>query len=140
MIGLNILVGIILMLITILIHSFVTRYAIHIAKKAEKTKRTRLSQISEFWIALLVLMMFFASFLESSIWAFVYLWIGAIPDFETSLYFSIVTFTTLGYGDVTLPNQWNLLASIEAAIGIIIFGWTTAIVMAVVQRLYFKKT
>lgn len=138
--GQNLLVGIILIIITILIHSIVAKFAIRLSRRAKNSKHTYLSQISEVWIAMLVLMMFFASFLESSIWALVYMWIGALPDFETSLYFSIVTFTTLGYGDVTLPDQWNLLASIEAAIGIIVFGWTTAIVMAVVQRLYFGKS
>ena len=135
----NIAIGIVLIIITILIHSIVTKYAIHLSKRAKSSKRTRLSQISEVWIALLVLIMFFASFLEASIWAFMYFWIGAILDFETALYFSMVTFTTLGYGDVTLPDQWNLLASMEAAIGIIVFGWSTAIVMAVVQKFYFGR-
>ena len=140
MIGINILVGIILMLITILIHSMVTKYVIHLVMRVKNSKHTRMNQISEVWIALLVLIMFFASYLESSSWALVYFLIGAIPNFETSLYFSIVTFTTLGYGDVTLPVQWRLLASMEAAIGIIIFGWTTAIVIAVVQKFYFERS
>ena len=43
-------------------------------------------------------------------------------------------FTTLGYGDVVLSDRWRLLSSLEAANGIIMFGWTTAVVMAVVQR------
>jgi hypothetical protein len=51
----------------------------------------------------------------------------------------MVTFTTLGYGDVVLDQQWRLLASFEAANGIIMFGWTTAIVMAVVHHVYFSK-
>lgn len=140
MIELNILAGIILIIITILIHSLVTKFAIHLSKWAKESKRTRMSQISEVWIAMLVLIMFFASVVESSIWALVYFQIEALPDFETALYFSIVTFTTLGFGDVILMDEWRLLASIQAAIGIIIFGWSTAIVMAVVQRLYFGKS
>jgi voltage-gated potassium channel Kch len=68
----------------------------------------------------------------------VYIFIGAFQSFEQALYFSIVTFTTLGYGDITLESNWRLLASFEAASGIIIFGWSTAIIVAVVQRLYFR--
>ena len=49
----------------------------------------------------------------------------------------MVTFTTLGYGEIVLDEQWPLLASFEAANGIIMFGWTTAIVIAAVQRVYF---
>jgi voltage-gated potassium channel Kch len=56
---------------------------------------------------------------------------------ETALYFSMVTFTTLGYGDVVLDERWRLMAAFEAANGIIIFGLTTAAVVAVVQRVYF---
>ena len=51
----------------------------------------------------------------------------------------MVTFTTLGYGDVLLDEEWRLLASFEAANGIIIFGWTTAIIIAIVQQQYFSK-
>jgi voltage-gated potassium channel Kch len=82
-----------------------------------------------------VLAMFVAALLESGIWAAVYLAAGAISDLETALYFSTVTFTTLGYGDVTLDTSWRLLASIQAANGTIMFGWTTAIVMAVIRRM-----
>jgi len=59
----------------------------------------------------------------------------AIEQLETALYFSMVTFTTLGYGDVTMSPDWRLLASFEAANGIIMFGWTTALIAAVIQRL-----
>ena len=49
----------------------------------------------------------------------------------------MVTYTTLGYGDVVLIERWRLLSSFEATNGIIMFGWTTAIVIAAVQRIYF---
>ncbi|MHC5158644.1 MAG: potassium channel family protein, partial [Planctomycetota bacterium] len=86
-----------------------------------------------------VLLMFLASLIEVLVWAFVYLWLNAIEGVEQAFYFSMVTFTTLGYGDVVLQERWRLLASFEAANGIILFGWTTAIVMAVVHRVYFQK-
>ena len=83
-------------------------------------------------------MMFLVSLVEVSIWAGTYLVLNSIRGFEQALYFSLVTFTTLGYGDVVLDERWRLLASFEAVNGIILFGWTTAIVLAVVQRVYFS--
>jgi hypothetical protein len=50
----------------------------------------------------------------------------------------MVTFTTLGYGDVTLGESWRLLGSFEAANGTIMFGWTTALIVAVVHRVYLQ--
>ena len=61
-----------------------------------------------------------------------------LDSLEEATYFSFVTFTTLGYGDVVLSDRWRLLSSLEAANGIIMFGWTTAVVMAVVQRSFAK--
>ena len=74
------------------------------------------------------------SLFEASIWAGVYLMVGAISGLEPALYFSTVTFTTLGYGDITLNESWRLLGSFEAANGVIMFGWTTALIFAFVQR------
>jgi len=59
-----------------------------------------------------------------------------LPDMETAFYFSMVTFTTLGYGDVVLTGQWRALASIQAANGVIVFGWTTALIFYFIQRIY----
>jgi Flp pilus assembly protein protease CpaA len=138
MIWKNIAIGTVLIIITILIHSIMTRYLLHLAKK-KKNPDTKHYQLSnEFWVAVIVVLLFLVTIAESSLWAGVYIFIGAFQSFEQALYFSIVTFTTLGYGDITLESNWRLLASFEAASGIIIFGWSTAIIVAVVQRLYFR--
>lgn len=99
--------------------------------------RSSPSFIATMLIATLVLLMFLVSVLESFLWAGAYLYAGAIEGLEQALYFSIVTYTTLGYGDITLDQEWRLLASLQAANGIIMFGWSTAaIVIATVQSLY----
>ena len=97
--------------------------------------RTRPYLTATLLVSALVLMMFLASLLEALLWAGAYLAAGAIEGLEQALYFSIVTYTTLGYGDVTLDQDWRLLASFEAANGIIMFGWTTALIVAFLQRL-----
>lgn len=58
----------------------------------------------------------------------------AVPDFETALYFSTVSFVSLGYGDVLLPRQWRLVGAIEAANGIILIGWSTAFLISIIGR------
>ena len=88
-------------------------------------------------LATLVFLLSFAGYLESGLWAGFYVMVDALPTFEDAIYFSLVTFTTLGYGDITLDEKWRVLAAFEAANGVIMFGWTTAIIVAVAQRLFF---
>lgn len=83
-----------------------------------------------------VLFLFLAIVVDVWIWAAVYWAAGAISSFEEALYFSTTSFTTIGYGDVVLTREWRLLSSFEGANGMIIFGWTTALVIAVIQRFY----
>jgi hypothetical protein len=92
-----------------------------------------------FHISSIVLLMFVVSVCEVALWAVTYRVLGVFHTFEPALYFSMVTFTTLGYGEIVLDPNWRLLASCEAVIGIIMFGWTTAIVIASVQRFYFNN-
>ena len=74
---------------------------------------------------------------EIVVWAYAFLAMlpaGELASFEESVYFSFVTFTTLGYGDITLTENWRLLSGIEALNGLMQVGWTTAMLFAVVQR------
>ena len=77
--------------------------------------------------------------IEAAIWAVVYLYIGAMPDFKTSMYFSLTSYTTLGYGDVVLPVEWRLLGPFEGAVGILMFGWSTGVMVATIGRLYGRR-
>jgi voltage-gated potassium channel Kch len=74
--------------------------------------------------------------LEIWSWAALYLWVGEFVDWQRALYFSTVTFSTLGYGDITLQDKWQLVSSFEAVNGIILFGVSTAFIFAVIQKLY----
>ncbi len=86
-------------------------------------------------LVLVILGIFLIHTLEIWSWAFLYLWLEQFVSMERALYFSTVTFTTLGYGDITLDERWQLLSSFEAANGIILFGVSTAFVFAVMRAL-----
>ncbi len=127
----NIAIAALLMFLTTAIHLGGMVIAMKISHGINKHQHEHL-----LWIGAVVVVLFFASLLEVIVWGFTYLAVNAIDGVEQAFYFSMVTFTTLGYGDVLLDERWRLLGSFEAVNGIIMFGWTTAIVIAVVQRVY----
>jgi len=83
--------------------------------------------------------MFLGMIVQALLWAMFYLWnpaMAELPDLESALYFSMVTFTTLGYGDIVLTDSWRILSAIESANGAIAVGWTTALIFYVIQHVY----
>lgn len=72
------------------------------------------------------------------LWAIVYYWleIKELVNLEDAVYFSTVTFTTLGFGDIVLQDHWRVLSGIEAANGIVILGWSTALIFEIMTMLY----
>ncbi len=67
-------------------------------------------------------------------WALLFTGLGLLPDLETSFYFSGITFTSVGYGDVMLPTCWRLLSVGLAVNGLLMAGWSTALLVYIVQR------
>jgi hypothetical protein len=72
---------------------------------------------------------------EIAVWAQLYAWGGAMPDEQTAFYFSTVTYTTTGYGDLVLPPDWRLVGGVEALTGILMCGWSTGFFFAIVSRM-----
>jgi hypothetical protein len=77
--------------------------------------------------------------IEISIWAGSFIWQKSLPDVETAFYFSGVSYTTIGYGDVVLPKPWRLLGPLEGLTGILMCGLSTAFFFTAVLRI-FKST
>ena len=121
--------------VTTAIHAVAMMLALQAFTREEAYATGPLTRISR--VSGIVLLMFLAAFLEVLVWAFTYLSLEAIQGIEKAIYFSMVTYTTLGYGEIVFDEQWRLLASFEAANGILLFGWSTAIILAAVQRIYF---
>jgi voltage-gated potassium channel Kch len=83
-------------------------------------------------LSMVMVVMLIGNYVQMALWAALFLLLGEFNDFTTALYFSGVTFATLGYGDVVLSPQWRLLSPLEAANGILMFGVSTAIMTAAV--------
>ena len=93
-----------------------------------------------FWIdvaivALAVSFALVAHLLEIAVWALLFVISGEFTAFRDAYYHSAVNYTTLGYGDVIMTPSWRLLGPLEAANGVLLFGVTTAMVFALVQRM-----
>ena len=76
---------------------------------------------------------------EIALWGLFYWWRECLPDAESSFYFSGVTYTTLGYGDLVLPKGWRLLGPVEGLTGILMCGLSTGFFFAVITRLYGSR-
>ncbi|MBV1923772.1 MAG: potassium channel family protein [Flavobacteriaceae bacterium] len=80
--------------------------------------------------------------IHSLVWAFCYYIIPEtaieFSSFSETVYFSMVTFTTLGYGDISLSSDWRLLSGLEAINGIMLIGWSTAMMFSIIQNIYKK--
>jgi hypothetical protein len=71
---------------------------------------------------------------EIFVWGLFYSWQGCFPDAESAFYFSGVTYTSLGYGDLMLPKPWRILAPVETLTGILMCGLSTGLFFAVAMR------
>jgi len=76
-----------------------------------------------------------AHLIEIATWALVFKLCGEFPNFAAAFYSSAENYTTLGYGDVVMSAAWRLLGPLEAADGMLMFGVTTAMIFAIIQRL-----
>src|SRR5262245_30295938 len=73
---------------------------------------------------------------EAATWAGFYAWRGLFRDVETSLYFSLTSYSTLGYGDVLLPAKWRLLGTIEGISGVLLCGLSISFLFVIVSALF----
>lgn len=67
------------------------------------------------------------------VWALAYFWLDIFVTLEASLYFSLVSFTTLGFGDIILPPDWRILGGMTAANGFLNIGMMSAIVLETIR-------
>lgn len=133
----QLLQGAVLIAITVAIHTGVLGWVIWWLQHTPVVARSLWSEYivlarAAVWCVL-------AHLAEIAVWAMYYVWQDVMPDLEIALYFSAVTYATIGYGDVVPPAQWRLLASIEGLTGILMCAWSGGFIFAVVMRLREKR-
>ena len=134
------LFGLLLVAITVVIHAFGTTWLLrqlgrHYEKVAGPYKQTR----SVWFLVGTVTFLTALHIMQIAAWACAYMILlpeTMLDTFEEAIYFSSVTFTTLGYGDLTLPIFWRILSGFEAVNGVLLIGWSTAMLFAVVQTIW----
>ena len=87
-------------------------------------------------LSAVMLLLMLGNCLQMALWAGLFMLLGEFDNFVTALYFSGVTFATLGYGDLVLSPPWRLLSALEAANGILMFGVSTAVMTAAVSDVF----
>lgn len=139
----NIIIGLIVIGITVTIQGYGTHFWLqHIEKNYKSLSASTFDKKS---VRLLIYTAFFLlllHFIQSGIWAFTFYLLPGITEFETiekAIYFSLVTFTTLGYGEITISSTNRILAGFEAINGILLIGWSTAFMFSVWQYIWKRE-
>jgi len=136
----QLLVGSAVSALNIVVHAMVTIAAIRIARAAARrsTSSPPLYLAGVMIATSLVLMA--AHTTEVFVWSVAYAIVNAAPDDANLVYFAFVNYTTLGYGDVTPLAKWRLLGPMTAMNGVLMFGWSTALIFEVLIRAIGKYT
>jgi len=125
---------------TVALHAIGTVYIVIPAARVWGEKQKSEAAPRPIWVMTrLVSFLLVLHLVEMAVWAAAFTVAGILPDFETSLYFSLKSYTTVGYGDVLPPERWRLVGPIEAAVGVLMLGWSTSIIVAAVGRRYNSR-
>ena len=74
-------------------------------------------------------------FIEVWLFAFLYDYLRALPTFQDALYFSTISYSTIGYNDASIAKDWRMIAALEGMLGVILLGWSTAFLVRVLGKL-----
>jgi hypothetical protein len=134
----NLSIAAVLVAITVTIHAaglgMVLSHVLHTSVRPD----TRFWPITWLLIRIAWLLLVIHVF-EIAVWALFFWWEKCLPDMESSFYFSGVTYATIGYGDIVLPEEWRLFGPIEGLTGILMCGLSTAFFFVIVSRKILQR-
>jgi ion channel len=120
--------------INIAIHALVMTVVVRVAQIASAKKRPYPSLFLTAVMIPIVSVLMGTHALEVVVWSWAYSIVDAAPAGANLVYFAFVNYTTLGYGDVTPVERWQLLGPMTAMNGVLLFGWSTAVMFEVLRR------
>ena len=130
----QLLVSISVSICNIAIHAIVMAAVLWVARIASEREMSHRSfQLVAIMTATVSVLMV-AHIAEVAVWTFAYAIVGVAPPGTDLIYFAFVNYTTLGYGDVTPIVRWHLLGPMTAMNGVLLFGWSTAVIFAVLRK------
>jgi voltage-gated potassium channel len=136
----SILLGVVLTLVTIGIHAVGTAWWIGRLKlRAKRVSGLKIKLLPLRLLCSTAMLLLLLHMAEVAPWATAYLLLpglDSINSFEQATYFATVTFASLGYGDIVIEGPWRLLSAVQAMNGLLVFGWSTALLFAVVERIW----
>ena len=134
----HLILGTFIVVVTVTLHGFALLSMAKVLRFIDNEHSRRFHPWLNNMQVLIVAMLgiIFSHSIQIWIWAFVYLQLGEFTSLISALYFSATTLTTLGYGDITLSETWQLLSTFEAMGGLIVFGASTAFLIGAMRRLF----
>jgi len=117
----------------IAIHALMMTLVVRVARITAKSETTHSSLLLIGVMIAAVSVLMIAHALEVIVWSLAYWIVGAAPGSKL-VYFAFVNYTTLGYGDVIPVQRWQLLGPITAMNGVLLFGWSTAVIFEILRR------
>ena len=121
---------------TVMIHGLAVQTNVQLLRRKLRLGRAGV----RFWTDVAIvtgttLVALIAHLIEIAIWALVFISCGEFSELGAAIYHSATNYTSLGYGDVIMSSSWKLLGPLETADGMLMFGVSTAMIIAVLQRL-----
>ena len=87
-------------------------------------------------VVIIVWVLGFMHLVQVAIWAGAFLLMGCFDNFYQALYFSLETYSTVGYGDLVAPPKWKVFGGVEALMGMLMFGWSASFLFSIVSQFY----